>query len=257
MLLTCSSIPPPPHAAVVCLALTTQDNMPPRLEVRRLRNASVRDLPPADPRVRERPLILVDMLADPRERDDGTNLTGERGAQRYADQRAWRAQALEAQETAKRVATAQRVAEDLDRRGLVHAAAHIREEHGTAEEPGLPVAEREQANHLAQVQREQVGHDEQRRIEARDPQWLLDRQETERANSPYERELWAMPRAAWLERNNGIAAAERRVADQVARQAAQEHDEAANHAATRMASLRTAMESRWQGPPPWRPALPP
>ena len=44
---SCSSIPPPPHAAVVCLALTTQDNMPHRLEVRRLRNASVRDLPPA------------------------------------------------------------------------------------------------------------------------------------------------------------------------------------------------------------------
>ena len=243
MLLTCSSIPPPPHAAVVCLALTTQDNMPPRLEVRRLRNASVRDLPPADPRVRERPLILVDVHADPRVRDDGTNLTGERGAQRYADQRAgvpWAS-----------------VRPPRDAGSLEREWSDNPERQRVGDIRNGTVAEREQANHLAQVQREQVGHDEQRRIEARDPQWLLDRQETERANSPYERELWAMPRAAWHERNNGIAAAERRVADQVARQAAQEHDEAANHAATRMASLRTAMESRWQGPPPWRPALPP
>ena len=34
-------------------------------------------------------------------------------------------------------------------------------------------------------------------MEARDAQLVLDHQETERANAPYEREKWAMPFAAW------------------------------------------------------------
>ena len=167
----------------------------------------VKKNPPVDPNETTEEMVQRvqghrDVHADPRVQDDGTNLTGERGAQRYAEQRAavsW------ASVRPTRDAGSPERSDDTPERPRV---GDIRK--GT-------IAERTRATNLANVQREQERLVQQRRIEARDAQRVLDHQETERANAQYEREKWAMTAAAWHV-NNGIDAAERRVATQVAQQ---------------------------------------
>lgn len=166
-----------------------------------------------DPRVKKGPLVdpnetTVEMVqrvqgqyavyAVRSVQDDGTNLTGERGSQRFAEQ-----------------LLAARWASVWPTRDAGSAGRSD----DTPERPS--VAERARATNLANVQRERELLAQQRRDQARAAQRVLDQQETVRANTQYEREKWGMTPAAWRA-NWSTDAAEISVAIQIADQDA--HD---------------------------------